>query len=120
MTWLLCDNKRVNLNISFVMELKLIFLYMNGLFCPKLVLFSNKEDLVTHGKAKSKQENDTTYNSCTFPTTPMLGHRDNIVKEIIKHKSNFVEYVKKLNQFGYNPMYFATANGHVKIVKMLL
>ena len=120
MTWLLCDNKRVNLNISFVRELKLIFLLHEKVILPQnSFFFSNKEDLVTHGKAKSKQENDTTYNSCTFPTTSMLGHLD-LVKEIIKHKSNFVEYVKKLNQFGYNPMYFATANGHVKIVKMLL
>lgn len=49
----------------------------------------------------------------------MLGHLD-FAKEVLKHKANAVEYVKELNQQGYNPIHLAAANGHVIVVEMLL
>ncbi|KAL6349493.1 hypothetical protein AAG906_034150 [Vitis piasezkii] len=49
----------------------------------------------------------------------MLGHLD-FVKEVIKHKSNVVEYVKELNQQGYSPMHLAAAQGHVDVVRRLI
>ena len=36
--WFLYDNKKANFNISLVRGLKLIFLYMKGLFCPKTLI----------------------------------------------------------------------------------
>lgn len=49
----------------------------------------------------------------------MLGHLD-FAKEVLKHKTNVVEYVKELNQHGYSPIHLAAANGHVYVVEMLL
>ncbi|RVX15385.1 Ankyrin repeat-containing protein BDA1 [Vitis vinifera] len=49
----------------------------------------------------------------------MLGHLD-FVKEVIKHKSNVVEYVKELNQQGFSPMHLAAAHGHVDVVRRLI
>ncbi|WJZ82551.1 hypothetical protein VitviT2T_002302 [Vitis vinifera] len=49
----------------------------------------------------------------------MLGHLD-FVKEVIKHKSNVVKYVKELNQQGYSPMHLAAAHGHVDVVRRLI
>ncbi|RVX15463.1 hypothetical protein VitviT2T_002301 [Vitis vinifera] len=49
----------------------------------------------------------------------MFGHLD-FVKEVIKHKSNVVEYVKELNQQGYSPIHLAAAHGHVDVVRMLI
>ena len=49
----------------------------------------------------------------------VLGHLD-FIKEVIKHKSNVVEYVKELNQQGYSPIHLAAANGHVDVVRTLI
>ena len=49
----------------------------------------------------------------------MLGHLD-FAKEVLKHKTNVVEYVKELNQHGYSPIHLAAANGHVNVVERLL
>ena len=62
--------------------------------------------------------------STTTADTPlhiaaMLGHLD-FAKEVLKHKTNVVEYVKEMNQHGYSPIHLAAANGHVNIVEMLL
>ncbi|CBI40930.3 unnamed protein product, partial [Vitis vinifera] len=49
----------------------------------------------------------------------MLGHLD-FVKEVIKHKSNVVEYVKELNQQGFSPMHLAAAHGHLDALRVLV
>ena len=49
----------------------------------------------------------------------MLGHLD-FAKEVLKHKTNVVEYVKELNQHGYSSIHLAAANGHVNVVERLL
>ena len=49
----------------------------------------------------------------------MLGHLD-FVKELIKNKTNVVDYAKELNQQGYIPIHLAAANGHVDVVRMLI
>ena len=49
----------------------------------------------------------------------MLGHLD-FENEVLKHKTNVVEYVKELNQHGYNPIHLVAANGHVVVLGMLL
>ena len=50
MMWFLYDNKKANFNVSLVRGLKLIFLYMKWLFCPKTLILKPQLDLGVLGQ----------------------------------------------------------------------
>ena len=105
MTWLLCGNKRVNLNISFVKGLKLIFLYMKRLFCPKTLLY----------KPEVMQNKATFHNSYDYLEIVQKSSKEFSIRALTQNtifkKKKSIKYLH--SKIMSNLMYLCHVNCHV-------